>query len=95
MTDDKDRLLIHTITNARLVDVSFVKDPANPHAYIKYSAIPENFPVYHEAWKKANDGIVKEISKESLQDKQAQQDYEQSFRKSYIPRRYKGNLEGL
>ena len=82
MTDDKNRLLVHTITNARLVDVSFVKDPANPHAYIEYSAIPENFPVYHGAWKKANEAF--KASLQSLQSRKIRKKRKRGRKPTFI-----------
>lgn len=97
MTDDKNLLLINTITNARLVDVSFVKDPANPHTYIReYNAIPEDMMVDQEAWKKANEAIYTGMLDRLLAARKEQEEKEKPFRKApnRIPRRFKGNFEG-
>ena len=97
MTEDS-KLVIHTITNARPIEISVVKDPANPHTYIReYNAIPEDLVIDQEAWKKANEAIYTGMLEASLAARKEQEEKEKPFRKApnNIPRRIKGNFEGL
>lgn len=90
--------MIHTITNARLIEISVVEEATNPHTYIReYNAIPEDMVVDQEAWKKANEVIYTGMLEASLAARKEQEEKEKPFRKApnHIPRRIKGNFEGL
>ena len=96
MTEDNN-LIIHTITNARPIEISVVEETANPHTYIReYNAIPEDMMVDQEAWKKANEVIYTGMLDRLLAARKEQEEKEKPFRKApnRIPRRFKGNFEG-
>ena len=97
MTEDS-KLIIHTITNTRPIEISVVEEAANPHTCIlEYNAIPEDMVVDQEAWKKANEAIYTGMLEASLAARKEQKEKEKPFRKApnHIPRRIKGNFEGL
>ena len=97
MTEDS-KLIIHTITNTRPIEISVVEEAANPHTCIReYNAIPEDMVVDQEAWKKANEAIYTGMLEASLAARKEQKEKEKPFRKApnHIPRRIKGNFEGL
>lgn len=97
MTED-NKLIIHTITNARLIEISVVEEAVNPYTYIReYNAIPEDMVVDQEAWKKANEAIYTGMLEASLAARKEQEEKEKPFRKApnHIPKRIKGNFEGL
>ena len=96
MTEDNN-LIIHTITNARPIEISVVEEAANPHTYIReYNAIPEDMMVDQEAWKKANEAIYTGMLDRLLAARKEQEEKEKPFRKApnRIPRRFNGNFEG-
>lgn len=65
--------------------------------FLEYNAIPEDFPHDLEAWKKANEAIYTGMLDRLLAARKAQVEKERPFRKAptHIPRRIKGNFEGL